>query len=49
MTANQVATWLTLAGMLLSAGIWLGNLAGRVSALEAEQRFLHGTVTVPKE
>lgn len=49
MTPSQLAPWLTLAAAVLAAGMWLGRLDQRVAAVEAEQRFLHGTFAVPKE
>lgn len=48
MTPSTLATWMSLGAALLAAGLWLGRLDGRVTAVENEQRYLHGTVTVPR-
>jgi len=47
MSAKDVALWLTLASMILTAGIWLGRLQQQVSDIRAEQEYLHGKIHVP--
>lgn len=37
----------TLIGMLLAAGIWLGTLQNRVQTLEKKQIYEHGDFALP--
>lgn len=39
---------LALGGALVSAGMWAGNLAARVAALEEKDSYIHGTFDVPE-
>jgi hypothetical protein len=39
--------WQIIVGLIL-AGMWLGSLQQRVNGLEHEQRYLHGTFTIPE-
>ena len=48
MKPTDLVTLLTLAAMLLAAGLWLGALNTRVDHLERESQYLHGHVDVPK-
>lgn len=34
---------------LFAAGMWIGRLEQRVTTLENAQKYLHGTIEVPKE
>lgn len=40
--AADLAPWLTLAGAILAAGMWLGALQQRVTQIEFENRYYHG-------
>lgn len=39
---KDLLQWWPLFAAILAAGIWLGTLNARVTALEQEQRFFHG-------
>lgn len=45
MTIKDLAPWLTLAAMLLAAGLYLGRLESRITVLERDELFLHGDVS----
>ena len=45
MTAKDLMTWCTLAGMLLAGGMWLGRLENRVQQIEQDQRYVYGEST----
>lgn len=47
MRAQDLAPWLSLLAAVLGAGIWLGVLSNRVTQLEREGQYLHGTIQVP--
>jgi len=51
MKLKDVLTWLTLAGVLLGAGIWLGKLQQQVSDMSQKQTnsliYYHGSAYVP--
>lgn len=46
---TDIKNWLPLLAALLAAGMWLGRLESRVSHLEQQQHYLHGTFDLPKE
>ena len=46
---STIAPWLSIVAAILAAGMWLGNLAQRVSSLEANQSFLHGDITAERK
>jgi hypothetical protein len=46
---GDVVALLTIAGMLIAAGLWLGSLERRVHDLEAKEIYLHGDVAVPSK
>jgi hypothetical protein len=48
LSPNVIGAWISVGAAILAAGLWLGRLDGRVAALENEQRYLHGAVTVPR-
>lgn len=48
MKPAQLVVWLTIAGMLLGAGIWLGKLQQEVSDMHKVDLYLHGHVNVPE-
>lgn len=47
MTVKDVATWATIAALILAGGIWLGRLQQEVADMEKADYYLHGTVQVP--
>jgi hypothetical protein len=49
MSTNQAAQWITVAGALVAAGIWLGSLQNRVAQLEKDQHYYHGTLTAAQQ
>jgi len=56
MKAVDLLPWLSLGAAILAAGLWLGrndqsdrDMERRITNLEAQQHYLHGTITVPRE
>ena len=44
-----LVSWLALFAALVGIGRWAQQLEDRISAIEHEQQYLHGTITIPKE
>lgn len=47
MTPKDVLQWLTIAGMLLSGGIWLGHLQDQVNGNRKDFNFINGDIHAP--
>lgn len=45
MTLNDPKLWLTIAGMLVAAGMYIGKLEHRIDVLEKQQQFTHGDLS----
>jgi hypothetical protein len=46
---SDIVALLTIVGMVLAAGLWLGSLERRVHDLESKELYLHGDVAVPSK
>ena len=44
---RYIGAALTAGGLLLGAGRYIGSIETRINQLETQQRYLHGTFTVP--
>jgi hypothetical protein len=47
MSVNNMLQWITLIGMLLGAGIWLGRLQSQATTQKNLSNYLYGDVAVP--
>lgn len=45
MKFNDPKLWIAIAGMILSAGIYIGKLEHRIDTLEKMQQYSHGDVS----
>lgn len=45
---SLLALVLTLLGIVLGIGRWVGKMETRIEQLENKDRFIHGTYTVPE-
>lgn len=49
MSASQLVPWLTIGAALIAAGLYIGRLEGRIAVVEAQQHYIHGSFSIPKE
>jgi hypothetical protein len=48
MKSQQIGLWFSVAAAILGAGMWLGSLESRVTQLEKNEIYFHGTTQSAK-